>query len=73
MSNKMSHQENQSDISVTNNNTQFDISCIIVLVISLISVIFNSLTVCAFLYAKKKERNLIFIRLGENLPYLFGT
>ena len=47
---------NTSETSVTNNNTKFDISCIVVLVISIIGVIGNTVTLFAFQYARLKRK-----------------
>ena len=48
--------ENKTDKHITNNDTLYDLSTIVVLIVSIISVGGNALTLCAFQYAKIKRK-----------------
>ena len=48
--------ENTTDEHITNNDTLHDLSTIVVLIVSVISVGGNALTLCAFQYAKIKKK-----------------
>ena len=47
---------NASDGDITNLNTKYDTSCFFVLTVSIIGVIGNAMTLCAFQYAKLKKK-----------------
>ena len=48
--------KNETDQHITNNDTLYDFSSIIVLIVSIIGVSGNALTLCAFQYAKIKNK-----------------
>ena len=47
---------NNTKEHVTNNDTLYDVSCLVVLIVSIIGVCGNLLTLCAFQYSKKKKK-----------------